>query len=298
MSRERNPRDRFDRNIGQRCSVPQCYKPRSGVSQYCNAHRQANAKWGHPTGKYLTERELRPYFREAGQVLKKYASDPATLEALRITHEIITPTAEPTLLFGIQKRTSPTWLLWRETVRLYDARDVDGKPWPLHEREALRAALAVVLYACRNQNRLPTNTAMEYAMAHAVLTLRPLHSYRIPKRQPGEQWSRNGRPGELTTISRKPPGGAKKRLGRVLRERLWQYFEACVQWRQAHYLKEASTASALATFLDARMKEREEAENSYMQRGAEALLVEQSKVLATIAVNGSHAGPTARAVEA
>jgi hypothetical protein len=271
--------------------VPQCYKPRSGVSQYCNAHRQANSKWGHPTGKYLTERELRPYYREAGQVLKKYANDPATLEALRLTYEIITPTQEPSLFPGIEKRTSPTWLLWRETVRLYEARDVDGKPWPLHEREALRAALSVVLYACRHQNRLPTNRAMEYAMAHAVLTLRPLHSYRIPKREPGQQWSRKGRPGAVTTISRKPPGGSKKRLGRLLRERLWHYFEGCVQWRQTEYFKKASTASALAAFLDARMKEKEEAEKDYVRRGREVLVQDQAKVLATIpVVNGHQAG--------
>src|SRR5690349_17790328 len=79
------------------CRSPGCTKLRvDSITPYCYWHRETNARFGHPLGRFIRKHEIAPYVQIAKQAFKIMGPEhPALVTAVDTVRAILNPGSEP-----------------------------------------------------------------------------------------------------------------------------------------------------------------------------------------------------------
>jgi hypothetical protein len=132
------------------------------VSAYCANHARKLAYYGHVEGRLIAKNAYASYVKLARKLLKKLDGHPALTAAVETMTALLVPGEEPTAPKPL--KFNARWLLWRELRRL------DG----VQPRDALATVLGVWLLSFHHPRILPDDVRLTYALAQAVLRMRPL----------------------------------------------------------------------------------------------------------------------------
>ena len=156
-----------DKNKEKVCACPGCVLPRIWTSRFCRKHRSRSMKHGHPDGREVTAKQLKPYRELASDILERFADHPGVCEAAAWFDRLLENSTAALSLARQGNRVNS--LTARELHRVRSA--------GLTGREALEIVVAVQLLSHYDSRTLPDDDRLTFAMANAVLRSRP-YEYR------------------------------------------------------------------------------------------------------------------------
>lgn len=184
-------RSHRERNRMLPCSIASCHNRRSHSSRWCSSHAKRNKFYGHPQGRALSSREVRPYRSQGRIFLRDHWDTTPVEEAVRFFNELLS------LGSNEQGASDSEKQLYRLAL------------FGLTASEALEIVLGVWLYSAAEPRALPDDKRLTYAMATALFKARTVDNTVTYQRD-----------GKRIRRYFTPPGNARKEVGEILRSRL------------------------------------------------------------------------------
>ncbi|HEY9745020.1 MAG TPA: hypothetical protein V6C99_02245 [Oculatellaceae cyanobacterium] len=201
------------------CEVMGCSKTRKASSQYCANHARRTHAYGHPNGRPVTNKELKPYRELANRFLEEHREHKATQTAVAIVDTLIDK------CYLLQQY--PDDPILRELLRLYNG-GATG-------REVLERLCAVWLYAYYHPRWLPDDIRLTFALSRAMLQTKP---------QAIKSVSYRG--GRERRTYQKPGAVVHMELGQLLRDKLGIFFINMIKALEAKEEQARQEKQALA----------------------------------------------------